>query len=167
MPTKTKIKSASPKRLAWFAAYTDRSNPTTFLNATKAAMAVYSNRKKDQTEQQRYSSCGVIGHENLKILKKEINAWMDEVGLSPEYLKGRLLELTRAKKTKFFADKGKIIDTVVVDDNATQIKAIDMGFKHRGLYAAEKHDVSLTGLESIIEEIQNRNQGGNGDGHEH
>ena len=144
MQKKAKKKAAklTGKRLAWLSAYTDQSNPKTFLNATQSAMAVYSNRKKNQTKEQRYQSHASIGNENLKLLEKEINKWMDEVGLSENYLKKRLLELTKAKKTKFFAEKGVITDQVEVDDNSTQLKAVDMGFKYKGLYAAEKHDGS-------------------------
>ena len=159
MPTRAKIKSASPvspKRLAWFKWYTNENCPETFLNASAAARKVYNSRGK--TEEQRNLSYGSIGSENLQILAKQLAAWFEEEGLCKNYVRKKVRKLAEAKETKFFAHQGEIISQVEVEALETQRKTVDMIAKIHGMYAPEKHDHTLSGLEGVIKDLQERNQ---------
>jgi len=50
----------------------------------------------------------------------------------------------RAKETKFFSFKGRVIDTVQVEDHGTQLAAADQIFSLAGLYARERGDTPAT-----------------------
>src|SRR3990172_8764773 len=46
----------------------------------------------------------------------------------------------RAKETKFFSFKGRVIDTVQVEDHGTQLAAADQILSLAGLYAREREE---------------------------
>ena len=106
MPRKSKLD-------LWFKFYIDKSNKSTFLNKTAAARAAgYKCRDNE--------GFGNIGYQNSVKLSPRMNTWLDEVGLSDEALKEKLLQLSEAKETKFIKIKG-YLDPKDLPDN---IKAI-------------------------------------------
>lgn len=97
-------------------------------NSTRAAReAGYKDGKK---------ACEIIGWENLQKLKPIINAWIDNVGMSDEAVKKKIIDGLNAKETKFFADKGKITDQVEVESLAIQQRYADMAAKVKGIYSS-------------------------------
>ena len=86
----------------------------------------------------------MMGETNYRKFTKEIATWLDEVGLSENALKTKLLNLLDAKETKFFADKGIVTDQRDVEALGIQQRALDMAFKVKGAYAPEK--VEHTGI---------------------
>ncbi len=68
--------------------------------------------------------------------------------LVPRELVNEALQTTaaklKAKETKFFSFKGKVIDKVEVEDHGTQLQAADQIFSLAGLYAREREDRSST-----------------------
>lgn len=67
---------------------------------------------------------------------------MDEVGLSDNHLKAKLLSLLDAKESKFFAHQGDVVTTREVEALEIQRKTLDMALKVKGLYAPEKRELS-------------------------
>ena len=126
------------KQALWFYHYIDATNPDTFLHATNAARAAGYQCKNERS----FSS---IGHENLKKLEVHIVQWLDEAGLSEVALKTKLLKLLEARETKFFAYQGAVVTEKAVECLDIQIKALDMAFKARGMYAPEKKELSGPG----------------------
>ena len=124
------------KQAAWLRAYLDSSNPNTFQNGTGSARAAGYKASSD-------TAFRVIGAENFAKLSKRISVWIDEVGLSPEKLKLKLLSLVEAKETKFFAHRGKVVDQIEVESIETQRRALDMALKVKGLYAPVEATVTV------------------------
>ena len=137
------------RQKAFLAAYLDE-NADTFCNATKSYEKVY---------KVKYNTAVSAGPVLAGKLSHLINKWFDEEGLSDDFLKGKLRQLANAKTTKFFAHEGKIVDKVDIDDNTTQVRAVDLGLKVKGLYSPEKREVTLSGLEALINELQRKSQG--------
>jgi phage terminase small subunit len=120
----------SAKQNRWLDFYLDDDNSETYFNATASAKAA-------GYEANSYSAFGVIGHDNLKSLKNEINKYIDEVALSEEGLKKKLNELLEAKETKFFAKDGIVISEKVVKASEVRRKTLDMAMKAKGMYKAD------------------------------
>jgi hypothetical protein len=119
------------KSLLWLNHFLNSGNSTTFLHRTNAAIAAgYKNLPTSQT----------AGAQNYKKFVKEINRWLDDMGLSENALKTKLLSLMDAKETKFFADKGIVTDQREVEALGIQQKALDMAFKIKGSYAPERKE---------------------------
>ncbi len=97
----------------WFKFYVDKSNKKTFLNKTESAKAAKYRGKDD-------NSFGCIGYQNYGKLQSRINTWLDDVGLSDEALKEKLLQLSEAKETKFIKIKG-FISNEDLPDHVTAI----------------------------------------------
>lgn len=95
------MKKLSLKQRAWLRALLDQANPATFMNQSGAARAAGYKCKNDLD----FAS---IGYQNSIKLQEHIAKWQDEVGLSDEALKTRLLKLMDAKETKFIKVKGAI-----------------------------------------------------------
>jgi hypothetical protein len=132
--TITKSKKERVSKLnAWLRAYLDENNPVTFLNKFTSAKAAKYKCKDDDSFAQ-------IGCRNFKKVNDKIEKWFDEVGLSENALKNKLLSLMEAKETKFFAHEGTVTDQRDVDALGIQAKILDMAIKVRGMYAAEKYD---------------------------
>ena len=125
MPKKRTVrKSRLP---IWLSHYINQDNPITFLNNTESARAAGYQTESDQT-------LGEIGSQNCKKLKSEIAKWWDDVGFSDNALKKKLHGLMNAKKIKFFAHQGEIIDREEVEALEIQRSSLDMAFKVKGLY---------------------------------
>lgn len=131
----------------WFKFYIDECNPTTYLNKTEAAVAAgYNCRGSDPAR----CFCS-IGCQNYKKLSEEVGKWLDDVGLSKESLKLKLLSLMEAKESKFFSAPIKDEDGIVtgmhieskeVDAIETQRKTLDMSLKMKGMYKPILHEVA-------------------------
>jgi len=134
------------KQNVWLRAYLDENCSTTFLNKTESAKrAGY--KCKDE------ASFRDIGYQNSIKLYDKIKKWLDEAGLSENALKIKLLSLMEAKETKFFSAPTKdengavddiFIKEVEVEAIETQRKTLDMAIKVRGMYAAEKREITGT-----------------------
>lgn len=91
-----KKKTARPnKRLLWFKHYTDDTNPHTFLNATQSAKSAGYKCSTDESFRD-------VGYENFTKLHDKIEKWLNDIGMSGNRLKAKLLSLMDAKETKFF-----------------------------------------------------------------
>jgi len=133
------------KSLTWFQNFLDSSNKLTYLHRTNSALAA---------GYKAGHSAYTMGERNYKKYTKEIATWLDEVGLSENALKTKLLNLLDAKETKFFADKGVVTDERTVEALSVQQKALDMAFKIKGSYAPEKQEHSLNDdMASLLETI--------------
>lgn len=119
----------------WLRAYLNDDNPTTFLNKTASAIEAGYNATSQ-------ASFRVIGCANFKRKEKEIERWMDDVGMSDNQLKAKLLSLMDARMTKFFQYQGEVMDEKEVEALDIQLKATDMAIKVKGLYAAEKRELT-------------------------
>ncbi|MCK5018042.1 MAG: hypothetical protein KAS32_13380 [Candidatus Peribacteraceae bacterium] len=126
------------KKEIWLRYFLDDSNPATYMNRTQSAMAAKYNAKS-------YDDFAHIGANNFKRCKKIISKWLDEQGLSEAALKTKLITLLDAKETKFFAYEGVITDEREVNAIETQRRSLDMAFKVKGTYAAEKKELSGPG----------------------
>ena len=166
---KTKPKARISKINAWFRAYTDESNPRTFLNKTESARAAgYKTTSVDSLKS--------IGHQNFTKLSVKIDAWLDQTGLSETALKQKLVSLLDGKKTVFQKVKGAVAaaalpagwqvvatsgvvvqegedgtslftadETLLAADMENlelQRRTLDMALKVRSLYSPEKHEHS-------------------------
>lgn len=125
-----------PKMAAWLKHYLDLDSPT-FMNATKSARASGYDTKKAK-------SLTVIGLENLAKLRPLVNEWLDEYGLSEDTIKGLIAGKMRAKKS-IFVNKGDGVEEIEVEDNQTQMQAMNLAVKIRGMDAPKKYEVSGPG----------------------
>ena len=111
----TKKLTAEEKRLAnvtklnaWFKHFTNENCKATFLKKTESAKrAGYDCKKEDYYRH--------IGCENFHKLADKITQWFDEVGLSENALRKKLLSLMEAKETKFFSTPEKDENGATVD----------------------------------------------------
>lgn len=118
---------ASGKQVKWLKHFLDVENSDTFLNKRASALAAG------------YKS-GTAGSANFLYYKDKIDQWLEDVGLSENALKIKLLSMLDAKETKLFAFQGVVIDERDVEAFSIQQKALDMAFKIKGLYAPERHE---------------------------
>lgn len=123
------------KRIIWLKFFLDQDNKDTFLNGTESARAAGYKAATDST-------LAGIGSNNFKALKKKIDIWLEEEGLSDTALKMKLLNLLEAKETKFFAHQGCVTDEREVEALEVQRRSLDMAFKIKGSYAPEKREHS-------------------------
>jgi phage terminase small subunit len=108
---------------------------TTFLNKTESARrAGYKCKTEDCLRH--------LGCRNFTKVSDKINQWFDEVGLSENTLKIKLLSLLNAKKTKYFQHEGIVTDQREVEAIETQRRTLNMALKIRGMYVPEKYDHS-------------------------
>ena len=127
------------KQLLWFRCYTDENNKTTFANGVQSSLVAY-----DTTD---YNTANQLALDNKRLMAAMLTEWLDEVGLSDTTLKLKVKELMSAKETKFFANLGRVGDSREVEALEIQRRATDMAIKIKGMYAADKLDVS--GLEGL------------------
>jgi len=98
---KTQKKPRVSRRNLWFSYFTDSSNKRTFLNRKESVRAAGYKTKNEE-------SLRVMGHQNFLKLTDKINIWLDEVGLSENTLKMKLVGLMDARETKFQTMKGAV-----------------------------------------------------------
>jgi len=127
---------------AWFKHYTNEACSTTFLNKVESARRAGYKCKSEE-------SLRKLGCKNFTKVADKLEKWFDEVGLSENALRKKLLSLIGAKETKFFSTPqkdadGKTVDIMIVEREVeaieTQRRTLDMAIKVRGMYAAERHE---------------------------
>ncbi len=100
MSTESPGQDHTDQMLLWFRYYTDESNRVTFLNGVQSAMVAYGDITYDRANQNSVY--------NKKAMRPLISLWLDEVGLSEDYLKSRVRQLSQAKEIKHIKVKGRI-----------------------------------------------------------
>jgi hypothetical protein len=177
---KTSAKAAPAEKVKvskiplWLKHFLNQDNPDTFFNKGAAAKAA-------GYKTENYDSLAQIGCHNYKKCLPKIKKWLDEEGLSEVKLKSQLSKLITAKETRLQSIKGDIVEIdpsvkilvkgaqgkytqqgdhfieienivcVELDDNRTQIKAIDLGLKAQDLYPSEKYEHKFENVQLIME----------------
>lgn len=118
----------------WLNYYLDDSNPETFFNKTASAIKAGYNC----TSQASFRN---IGLKNFKSKEKLISQYLDDVGMSENQIKAKIVNLMNAQRTQFFQYKGVVVDQKDVEALDIQVKATDMAIKVKGMYAAEKKEL--------------------------
>jgi hypothetical protein len=77
------------------------------------------------------------GYKIEKRIAEKCPAVFERVGVTIELIAKKVLDKLEAKTTKFFANKGIVLDQRDVEDNTTQLNAAELGLKALG---ALKHD---------------------------
>ena len=129
-PTKTPIRFQTPFEL--FPSYGSMSlREKRFFreliecgNPTEAAARAWPNSKRSSA---RHYACSTLKKHKIKMTEL-----MDQMGLDLEEDIKDLIRLRKAKETKFFAHEGKVIEQVDVEDNGTQLKALELTCKIKG-----------------------------------
>ena len=144
----TKMKKAArPNKLnAWLRAYTDQTNPETFLNKTASARAAGYRCTTNE-------SFRSVGYQNFTKLHYRVEKWFDDIGMSDNSLKIKLLKLLEAKETKFFQYQGEVTDQREVEASEIQLKTLDMILKIKGMYAPNKRELTGKGEKPIQMQI--------------
>lgn len=94
------------------------------ITPTKAAMQSYNCKNK--------AVASAIASQNLRKLKITMPELLARMGLTDERDAEDLEKLREAKTTKFFQHEGKVIDQEDVEDNTTQLKALELTAKLKG-----------------------------------
>lgn len=82
-------------------------------------------------------------HRALNSISERAPEVLERLGLTIEHVADKCLRpLLEAKETKFFADKGVVIETKEVEANDIRLRAIDTWARLRGAYTAQKVQVS-------------------------
>lgn len=145
--TKRGIKERPSKLNVWFRYYLDETNYQTFLNKTESSRAAGYKTKNEM-------SLANIGYQNFKKLEDTIKIWFDDVGLSENALKIKMLQLMDAKKTEFFQKDGIVTDQREVEAIETQRKMLDTALKVQGMFERDnkqKGNIEITVTREGIE----------------
>jgi hypothetical protein len=78
----------------------------------------------------------------METIKRKAPAVFDEEGLTLKSLAQDVNRLRRAKETKFFSDKGCVIETREVEALHIQLEAVDMGLRVQGAYSKDEQQPS-------------------------
>jgi len=85
------------------------------------------------------------GHQALQTIRLKRPDLMNRLELTPQVLIEKyLVPLLSATKTKFFQNKGKIIQSRAFPDHQTRLMALDMVFRLMGAYASNRSRQSPT-----------------------
>lgn len=141
MGAATALRPLTGMRLLWFRCYTDVDNRKTFLNGTQSAFVSH-NPTTDNSARQ-------IGVETKAALAPYITKWLDEEGLTEDYLKSKIRDLCQAQEVKFVKVKGKVKESdkhnivatsdeetviaVSTEAHGTQQQATKLGTQVRGM----------------------------------
>ena len=137
---------AVSKLHSWFKHFTNQKNKKTFLNQSESARAA----GYKPTE----NNLNCVGYKNYKKLHIKIEKWLDDIGLSDNSLKIKLMELLNCNETKFITIKGKVEEK----DLPTNVKIITSSklikeFKTGGRYIEYN---TLLGINIDAKETQRR-----------
>lgn len=127
------------KQRLWFRYLIQLKSPT------EAAMRAYDCKHRQVAS--------VIAHENLRKLNISMSTLLDIVGLDAEQDAKDLARLRKAKSKKFFAYEGEILASQAVDDYPTQIKALELTAKIKGLLKEETKEKDESATISFITNI--------------
>jgi hypothetical protein len=121
------LKRLTAREVRWIDAYLGKAN----FNATSAeriaGSATGGNHKT-------YSATRWAGCHTYKRLEPVILKLVEASGFSELSVKARLVRKLDAKKTEFFAHLGKVVETKRVDDHSTQMKALELIGKAKGMF---------------------------------
>jgi hypothetical protein len=101
-------------------------------------------------------------HRALKSIAERAPEVLERLGLTIEHVADKCLRpLLKAKETKFFADKGVVIETRDVEALDIRLRAVDTWAKLMGAYTAQKvqvsgglsHDFSHVGDDELAQSI--------------
>ncbi len=115
-------KNLTPHELTWLVAYVGEAKFCATL-AEKMTGRTHSTRNAQK----------VNAHRTLQRLQPVIARWLDEMGISELTIKIKLMQKLEAKEILFFKHRGKVHETREVDDNATQLKALELAMKATGM----------------------------------
>ena len=85
----------------------------------------------------------VIASQNITKLNIDMNALMIRMGLYTEKDIEDLIRLRSAKIVKPFAHEGVVISEPVYDDNVTQIKALELTLKLKGVLKEQNQNTAV------------------------
>jgi len=126
-PKKTQnLPKLTGKQRRFLDLYLDYKNKKTFFNAMGCIREISNNKNNGTLRSLSYQYC-----EKVRV---HINNYLQNSAFSDEALNSKLFELMNAKKTKFFAYQGKIIDKEEVEALDIQCKGVDMALKCKGKY---------------------------------
>lgn len=125
------------------------------LSPTEAAMRAFDCKDRISAK-----NVGCIYMKKLRITLENL---LDLSGLDIKKDIEDLKRLRSAKFTKFFDYKGEITDQVDLDDNQTQLKALELTLKMKGVLKEYNNDVD-TQPQKIVVQIVNTNGVNNGNG---
>ena len=121
----------------WLLAYLSKGEPT-FMNATRSAVKAWPDTTCILSLQTMGSDAS-----NAPTIRKIINQYLDDNGLSNDKLDAKLNELMTAKETKFFSKDGIITDQVEVEALEVQRRTLDMAQKTKGRYEAHNKQQTI------------------------
>lgn len=127
----------------WHKHFFDETNPITLLNPTESArLAGYSNPK-------------AAGVANMNKYRTTVDHF-SRSALDPDSLKEKVESLMEAKETKFFANKGVVMDEREVEALGIQVRATEMGLKvaEVGGYGKPEMEVNVSLMAMVVEKLQ-------------
>ena len=131
----------------WFRHYINHENPATYTNAKESARAAgYKTSNEDSLRN--------IGYQNFTKLSDRIKQWMEDVGLSENVLKVKMISLLDAKETKLQTVKG-VLDEGSIAPNCRVLMSAT-GEKYNPQGQAYEEVESLVAVEMEALEIQRR-----------
>lgn len=99
-------------------------------------------------------NAGQVGYQLFKHLEAKFPQILEKMGLTDSSIVDKYLRpALEANETKFWADKGEVIDSREVIAWDTRMKALDMLFRLKGSYASEK--IEHTGkIEHVLTPVE-------------
>ena len=103
-----------------------------------------------------YSHTSALNHKNEicnnVVIKQTFTQILESAGLTDSYIADRIKQLSEAKETKFFADKGIVTETREVSALGIQANMIEFAAKLKG-HLVEKRETEIKGIEAILAEL--------------
>jgi hypothetical protein len=118
------------------------------LNASEAARKAYNCKNND--------SAANLGHKVFYRLKERINKWLNELYLSDEVLKLKLIDLLNATEKKFFLIEKEIIESEEFPAWNPRAKGLEMAMKVTGMLKEKvEHSGSIESVRKFsVEELE-------------
>lgn len=134
------VRGKSPSKIdLWLHHYLDETNRKTFMNATQSAKAAGYNCSSEHSFQ-------VIGHENLRKVVPQVNEWMNKAGITSNRIEAKLVKMIDATKTEVRTyPANHIVEREEIEDYPTQLQAVRLAMKFKGMDAPKKHEHSGPG----------------------
>lgn len=129
------VRSLSPRDAKWIEAYIGEAN---FCASEAQRIAGPASIKKHASEK----ALKVGGWWTWKRLEPLILKLIDNTGISETRIKAKLMEKLDAEETKFFTHNGKVKETRKVVDHGTQLKALELLMRSKGMLDAKIADES-------------------------
>ena len=91
------------------------------------------------------------------VIQRTFKKILDDAGLDDEALAAKIAQLCVAKETKFFSEKGMVIDEREVEALSIQADMIKHVTKLKG-YVTDKTSVEAPGIEELLRELRAKRQ---------